>query len=338
MKKGQISIKEIAKLSGVSVATVSRVINNNGRFSEETRKKVLDVIEKYQYNTNAVAKTLRMNKSQTIGIIVPDINNEFFSTIVHGVERYFFERGFSTFICHTDKSPEKERAYIKSLDAKMVDGLVCISGQEEIDDSLLSRNIPIICIDRRPKTRKNISIIESDHFDGGYKATKHLIEKGCRNIIVLTKQSNLSPVNDRIKGYIQALSEYSYTFDPSNIIRIPNHQQFNVDLTKEVIQKEINQGKKIDGIFATNDWLALNAVMALNELGFNVPGNVKVVGFDDDTIAKYFKPSLTTIRQDIKKIVEQASSLLYQMLTNKEFAADKKHIIVPVTLIERDTT
>lgn len=331
-------MQKIAELSGVSIATVSRVINDNGRFSEETRKKVLDVIDKYQYKTNAVAKTLRMSKSHTIGIIVPDIGNEFFSTIVHGIESNLFEKGFSTFICNTDKNKEKEKSYIKSLDSKMVDGLVYISGQEEIDDSLLSRDIPTICIDRRPRIKKNLAMVESDHLEGGYLATKHLLERGCENIYVLTKQNNISSVNDRIKGYKEAMEETLHYSNEDLIIKVANDFKFNIEITRKAINTIIKDNKKIDGIFATNDWLALNAVMALNDLNINVPNDVKVVGFDDDTIAKYCKPSLTTIRQDVNSIIEEASDILYKSLIGESTSLLDNHVVIPVSLVTRETT
>lgn len=338
MRPNQISIKEIAKLCDVSVATVSRVINNNGRFSEETRKKVLDVIKKYQYNTNTVAKALRMNKSKTIGIIVPDISNEFFSTIVHEIESYFFKKGFSTFICNTDKSSEKESAYIKSLDSKMVDGLICISGQEEIEASLLSRDIPIVCIDRRPRMTNNLAMIESDHFHGGYLATKHLIEKGCKDIIVLTKKRNLSSVNDRVEGFKKALAEHSYPFTLHSIVETTEDRKHNIDKARDAIRHELKKGRKFDGVFATNDWLALGVVKELIDFGLCVPEDVKVVGFDDDTIAKYSEIPLTTVRQDVQKIAEEASEIFFTLLTEEDMVNNRNHVKIPIKLIERKTT
>ena len=338
MKKKQISMKEIARLSDVSVATVSRVINNNGRFSEETRKRVLDVIEKYQYSTNTVAKTLRVQKSKTIGIIIPDIGNDFFSTIVHQIESFFFERGFSTFICNTDKSKEKERAYIKSLDSKMVDGIICISGQEEIEASLLSRNIPIVTIDRRPKMTNNLAIIESDHFQGGYLATKHLIEKGCKNLIVLTKKNRLSPDNDRIAGFKKALDEHRIPFTDQSIVETSDTRKGNFDAAREAIRKELISKRAFDGVFATNDWMALGVIKELSESGMKVPEDIKVVGFDDDKIARYSEIPLTTIRQDVHRVAEVASELFYKLLTEEDVIIKQKHIKIPVELIVRKTT
>ncbi|WP_059104372.1 LacI family DNA-binding transcriptional regulator [Shouchella shacheensis] len=338
MKPNQMSIKEIAKLCDVSVATVSRVINNNGRFSEKTRKKVLDVIEKHQYNTNTVAKTLRIQKSKTIGIIVPDIGNDFFSTIVHKIESYFFERGYSTFICNTDRSIEKERAYIRSLDSKMVDGLLCISGQEEIEASLLSRDIPIVTIDRRPKITNKLTIIESNHLHGGYLATKHLIEKGCKHPIVLSKKNRLSPDNDRIEGFKKALTERDIPITHHSVVETTDNRKNNVDAARKAIRHELKSGRNFDGVFATNDWLALGVIKELADSGVRVPEEVKVVGFDDDKIAKYSEIPLTTIRHDVPEIAEVTSKLFYKLLNEEVVMSNHKHIKIPVELIVRKTT
>ncbi|MDO3411534.1 LacI family DNA-binding transcriptional regulator [Saccharibacillus sp. CPCC 101409] len=336
--KHQISIKEIANLSGVSVATVSRVINDNGRFSEETRRKVLRVIDEHGYSTNTVAKALRMNKSKTIGIIVPDIGNEFFSTIVHEIESYFFERGFSTFICNTDKSSTKESAYIRSLDAKMVDGLICISGREEIEASLLTRRIPIVCIDRRPRMTNNLAMIESDHFHGGYLAGSHLIAKGCRRPVILTKPKTLSSVYDRLEGFKRALAEHRIPFDEETVLLTDESRRHNIEKAREAIRLAQSEGRTFDGVFATNDWLAIGVVKELVESGVRVPEQVKVVGFDDDTIARYSDIPLTTIKQDVYRIAEEASQIFLALLTGKKKPSVNHHIKVPVELIERKTT
>lgn len=177
MKK--TSIKDIAKLSGVSVATVSRVINNNGRFSEETRKKILDVIEETGYQMNFSAKSLRMNKSFSVGILVPDISNYFFSDVVQKIEEELFELGYSTIICNTGRNIEKETAYLNMLRSKLVDGIIVISGVDEFvfhyDD------IPYICIDREPLKKEKTIVISSNHYQGAFEATESLINNGCKH-------------------------------------------------------------------------------------------------------------------------------------------------------------
>ncbi|MFL2138976.1 LacI family DNA-binding transcriptional regulator [Desemzia sp. FAM 23991] len=337
MKK-KISIKEIAELSNVSTATVSRVLNNNGRFSEETKKRVLSVIEEHEYQINSVAKTLRMQKSNTIGMIVPDINNEFFASLINRIEKFFFEKGFSTIICNTDKDQSKEESYLKSLDSKLIDGLIFISGHEKVDESHLSRNIPIVCIDRDPDVSTNISIVGSNHYEGGLLATRHLIKKGCKKIVILTKEKNISSVNDRVKGYKQALTEASIEIDNQLFIGVPAMDKHNFELGKEGISQVIDKQIEFDGVFATNDWIAYGALKELMNRGYKVPKEVKIVGFDNDTIAKYSPLGITTINQNISKIAEEASTLLYNLMENTEKKTVDYRVTVPVNIIERETT
>lgn len=336
MKKKQISIKEIARLSGVSIATVSRIINNNGRFSEETRQKVEKIIAEHHYQTNNIAKSLRMNISLTIGVIVPDINNEFFSVVVQEIERLFFDKGYSTIICNTAKSEEKEKEYLKVLEAKMVDGLICISGQEKLMVDILKRDVPIVCIDRRPKIDSKVAFIESDNYQGGILATEELIEKGCQRILLLTKKRNLSSVNERVNGYQQALKKHGLSFDPGLVIRA-NDKTDNLKAAKDAIEKTLAAGIPFDGVFATNDWLALGTILTLQEKGIQIPEQVKVVGFDNDTIASYCGIPITTIHQDKVRLAEEAVDALMTLMTSKE-PLQETHKIVPVSLIQRKST
>ncbi|MGW9527280.1 LacI family DNA-binding transcriptional regulator [Paenibacillus terrae] len=336
MKKNQISIKDIARLSGVSVATVSRVINENGRFSEETRQKVNEVIQKYQYETNSIAKSLRMSKSQTIGVLVPDINNEFFSVIVQKTESFLFKQGYSTIICNTAKDAEKEREYLKTLDGKMVDGLICISGQEELSAELLKRPIPIVCIDRRPKINTNVAFIESNHYEGGFLATEELINKGCKNILLLTKQNNLSSVNERLHGYKDALQKHGLYPSEDRLVAVRNDGP-TLEAAQAAIERVLEKKLRFDGIFATNDWLALGGLLALQKYGVQVPGEVKIVGFDNDTISKYCNPPLTTIEQDKETLADKACNVLLRMLSGERLEQEQ-HYSVPVRLIQRSTT
>ena len=202
-----ISIKQIAKLSGVSVATVSRVINNNGRFSEEMRERVMKIIDEYNYTTNMAAKSLRISKSKTIGVIVPDVNNGFFSELVLEIEKYFFSHGYSVFICNTNQDESKEKSYFKSLDSKLVDGIICISAISIDPAKCIKRNIPVVFINN--KDYKDYYCVESDHYKGGFYATEELINNGCKHIVLLTNNRNSSSVDNKIKGFKSAMEKHN---------------------------------------------------------------------------------------------------------------------------------
>lgn len=335
-KNKNMSIKQIAELSGVSTATVSRVINNNGRFSEDTRKKVMDIIKEYDYTVNMAAKSLRMSKSKTIGIIVPDITNEFFSEIVLEIEKFFFNEGFSVFICNTNQDDMKEREYFKSLDSKLVDGIICISGRENIPIDSIKRKIPIVCIDRKPTYDSNAIYVESNHYLGGFMATEELIKKGCKHILMLAKSKSLSVNKQRLDGYTDALKKHNYPIDENLIVKLVGTRS-NFDESRDTVNNLLKKGIIFDGIFASNDWRAYGALVALKQNQIPVPEKVKIVGFDGISVSKYCYPTITTIYQDKKALALKASDLLLSLIQGKEINKSQ-HIVIPVSLIERETT
>lgn len=338
MKKKNISIKEIAKLSDVSVATVSRVINNNGRFSEDTRLKVMKVIKETNYTTNSVAKSLRMKKSNTIGILVPDISNAFFANVVQEIENFLFDKGYSTIICNTDRSEEKELVYLRMLEGKMIDGLIVISGVKKFGIESMEKNIPLICIDRKPQENQNTVLIESNHYQGGFIATEELINKGCKNIAIIIHRGFLSSSKERLAGYKAALKKHHIKFNEKNIIDIKITGKYSrTEVAKKAVIDKVKEGNQYDGIFALNDRLAIGAIHAASELGMKIPDEIKIIGFDNDPISKYCYPRLTTIKQDNTSLAQHACNSLLSLI-NDSSSKIEKHQVIPVSLVTRETT
>lgn len=336
-KNKNISIKQIAEMANVSVATVSRVINNNGRFSEETRRRVQNIIDEYGYVTNMAAKSLRMSKSKTIGLIVPNIDNEWFSQLALEIENFFFDKNYSVFICNTSQDEQKEIAYFKSLDAKLVDGIMCISGIEEIPTNAITRDIPIVCIDRKPKDHSHAFYVESNHYSGGYLATEELIKQGCKRIAIVSRNKTLSVNKQRFEGYLQALKDYGLQ-QHQELQLLLDYRQANYDGAKIAINQLIKNGIPFDGVFATNDWRAYGVMIGLIENHIRVPEDVKVIGFDDVFISQSSHPSISTIKQDIPGLAKKACNLLYDLMNNREIDENQKKYILPVEVIKRDST
>lgn len=334
-RRKKSTIKDIAELSGVSVATVSRVINNNGRFSDETRKKVESVIEQYQYTANMAGKSLRQNQSRTIGMLVPDITNELFAQIVLEVEKFFFSHGYSVLVCNTDGEEDKEKAYFRILESKLVDGIICISGSHEISFDSLSSGIPIVCIDRKPNTDIDVDYVESDQYLGAYIATELLIKKGCKRIIILSRRKPFSTDAQRLRGYEAAMRDNHLDIMDDFIVLLGGNVNNYVE-SRDIVFYMIKKGVPFDGIFATNDWRAHGALVALQQNNIPVPEQVKIVGFDGVSVSKYCYPSITTIQQNKKELAIQASDILLRRITN--LPVDNRHIVIPVGLIERGTT
>ena len=335
MKK--YSMKDIAKLSNVSVATVSRVINKNGRFSEETKDKVLKVIKETGYQPNFSAKSLRMNRSLSIGILVPDITNYFFADVVQKIEEILFQEGYSTIICNTNRNNDKELVYLNTLRSKNVDGLIVISGAEEFDFSTPSnatKVIPYICIDRAPKKEEDTIFISSDHYEGAFLATEKLIESGS-TLPIFIKHSDRTSTSqiERFKGFKDALNKYNIGFEQEKNI-------LSVNLTDTADEMKLinffNKHPQIDGCFSVNDNLAIRVIDTLKQMNLAVPKDVKVIGFDGVPHGANMSPSLSTIEQNTDDIANIAVLNLLKLIKNPKNTGEI--IRVPVSLIQREST
>jgi len=333
MKKN-ISIKEIAELSGVSIATVSRVINNNGRFSEETKKKVLKVIDETGYQLDYSAKTFRMKKSFSIGILVPDITNFFFSNLVEKIEEILFNQGYTTIICNTARDIDKERTYLNILEGKMIDGLIIISGADQFSYKSLNPNkhIPYVCIDREPKDNNNI-FISSDHYQGAYEATKKLVSNGSLKPAIVMHKNYSSSAKERLRGFIKALEDSQLKYlENESILHLPSHKV----KAENFIVNHLRQST-IDSLFVINDNLALDIISYLKSTEISIPNDIQIIGFDDIPACKYVTPQLTTVRQDTDTIANTAVNSLLDLVNGTSNFNNKKRL-VPVKLILRDST
>lgn len=326
-----ISMKDIAELSGVSTATVSRIINNNGRFSEETRIKVEETMERLGYIPNAVAKSLRTMKTLSIGVIIPDITREFFSKVVLGIESYCFPRGYSVYICNTSENKEKENMYVADLISKGVDGLIYLTGTESKNTPFGERQIPTVYIDRLPK-QKHIPLVESDNYTGGYIATEELLRSGCENILLLRDKQDLSTMKYRTTGYLHALKKYKKPLDLHMIVKT----QDNYDCAKEKLTQIIESGLRFDGVFAATDVMALGVLNALKEYKIEVPQQIKIVGFDNHSITEFTSPTITTISQNKLSMGEIAAEILLDKINDP--SKEHENVCVPVELIRRQST
>lgn len=334
MKK--VSIKEIARLSGVSVATVSRVINDNGRFSEETRKRVLETIKETGYQMNYSAKSLRMNRSFSVGILVPDISNFFFSDVVQKTEEILFDKGYSTIICNTARNTDKEIAYLQMLESKMVDGLVIISGAEKFDSekAQLNPSTPYICIDREPVQHSDTVFISSNHYQGAFEATEELFRSGATSPIIVRYARESTSSKERKKGFKDALRKHNIIFN-----RQKHELVFNKEDTKvtELLKQAFSNDPTIDAIFAINDNIALDLLQILPTLNKSIPSEIKIIGFDDTPMASYCYPKLSSVKQNTQKIAEMAVEALLDRIEHPSKAIDSLNL-VPVELIIRDST
>jgi len=334
MDKKRITLKEIAELAGVSTATVSRVINKNGRFSKETEQRVLEIINKFNYSPNQLASSLRKNKGNIVGIILPDITNEFFAEIALKIQLYLLKQNYLAIICNTNESEDIEKAYLLMLNARLVAGLIYIT--HDSTELNFSPTTPTIYIDRKPFQKdlhKHYIFIESENLQGGYLATNHLIERNCKKIAIISLGGNRSSHMNRYYGYKKAVIEAGFPEDENLVtfVDAANYEE-GYRATHSIVENNPN----LDAIFYTTDILALGALRSLQEKGLRVPEDIKVVGFDDIHACSYSVPPLTTVQQSIEDIAVLAVENLMSIVKGNE--VDNRIITYPVKLIKRKST
>lgn len=331
MEEKKVSIVDVAKAAGVSTATVSRVVNQLGGYSKETEKKVLRTIKECGFRPNANAIGLRTRRSHSVGVIVPDITNEFFAKIVRTLDIFFIKYNYSVFICDSNEDPELEERHIQDMFDKNVDGLIYVSGMEAIGSSVKSSQVPVVFIDRAPKNAE--FIVQSDNYQGGYLAGNELCEKGCVRPLMIRDFRMASTIQQRRRGFLDALAEYGKTCeDDFEITILPDYKSAKEKVTEFLKEK----GCCFDGIFTTNDMMALGAMHALAESGYSVPGQVKIVGFDNVSLSEFCNPPMTTIAQNTEQMALAAAEALLKLIRKEPIK--QKEYVVPIHLEIRNTT
>ena len=322
-----VSIKDIAKMAGVSIATVSRVINKSGKVAKETEEKILQIMKENNYVPNLLAKGMRTNKVTTIGIVIPDISNEFFSKIAKQIQTLFFNKGYASIICNTSEDDKIEKQCIEMLQAQQVGGIIHIVSEKANKENKIL--IPTVYLDREPKfsnKRKDMAIIESDNLSGGYIATDAMIKKGCKNIICLSPKDVVSTHKKRCQGYAYAMNENGLNLKIIIVDNVSLEEGYNK--TKEYIKNN-----RIDGIFATTDIIAIGAIKAIKEAGFKIPENVKVFGYDASNMSEVIETPLSTIVQPIEEMTLAAVEMLEKNINGEKIKENR--LILPVKIKER---
>ena len=325
-----ISMKEISEQAEVSIATVSRVINKNGRYSKETEERVLRVIAENNYQPNLIAKGLRVQSMKNVGILVPDIKNEFFTKLVYEIERNLFAAGYETFVCNTDEDEAIEKQHVQMMQMQKVCGLVFISGAAHE----VRAQIPTILIDRiATDPDSDGCMITSDNLTGGYLATKELLEQGARRILFVTSSKPVSCYEERYEGYCKALREFGL---PDSERRVAALDGLHYQDAKEKMLALLDAGTDIDGVFAGSDWLALGCYSALIMRGKRIPQDVKLAGYDDISVTAFNAIPITTVHQQVDLMGRMAAEQLIRAMKGEE--TEQNPIRVPVYLVPRMST
>ena len=325
------SIKDVAAAAGVSTATVSRVLSNKPYIRPELRDRVMAAIERLEYRPNLVARNLRSQQSNTIGLIVSDIQNPFFSTISRAVEDTAYAHGFSVLLCNTDESHEKELMYLNVMRDERVAGLIFSPTQQSLSRfTELNIDIPAVMIDRALKN-SDVDAVLLDNVAGAYDLTTHLIERGYQRIGAIFGFDSATGV-DRQRGYQDALREHGLPLVEQLIRRVLPRLETGRSAALELLAA----AQPPDAIMAGNSLLAAGALQAIRERQLRIPDDVALVGFDETIWATLVQPALTVLAQPTDAIGSSATELLLQRIADPRRPARK--IILQGQLCARDSS
>ncbi|MEJ0030391.1 MAG: LacI family DNA-binding transcriptional regulator [Bacteroidota bacterium] len=319
MKFNQVTIKDIARELGISPSTVSRALKDHPDISAETKKAVNELADKLNYQPNIVALSLRQKKTNTIGVIIPEIVNTFFSTVISGIEDVAYEAGYNVILAQSNESYQREVTDMKALFNSRVDGMLLSLSRETTNfdhiESIISKGVPIVLYDRFFYSNPNMSKVVVDDYVGAKEAVLHLIEQGCKRIAHLEGAPNLIISKDRLRGYQDALSESNLEIRENYTIVCPNN---SFEEGQRAAQKLLMLPHPPDAIFASNDPMAMGAILAIKEKGLKIPDDVAVVGFSNYFFAQITDPSLTSVDQPGFEMGQEAARLLIRQIEVKD--------------------
>jgi LacI family transcriptional regulator len=332
-----INIKQLAQQLNLSISTVSRALNDSYDISPATRKKVLELSKKLNYQPNPHASSLRRHKSKTIAVVVPEIANNFFALAINGIQTAAREKGYHVLIYVTNENDQIESEALKHLDNGRVDGLlISVSNKTVSDENLLriqEQGLPIVFFDR-VRDEFETAKVTTDDFESAFKAAEHLVQQGCKRIAYLQISKNLSIGVNRMRGYLEALNEYKLEQDKKWIIDCVDNREKNYQMIKALMKSK----DQPDGIFASVEHLAITSYVVCKDLGLKIPKDVKVISFSNLETAALLSPPLTTITQPAYEIGKEAASILLKALTKKNFQLTNSKLVLPSRLIEREST
>lgn len=322
------SIREVAKIAGVSASTVSRVMNGTARVDEEKKQRVLAAIEQTGFRPNELARALYKKSSKIIGVIVPDIENPFFGELAKAAEESAYRSGYKILLCNSNDDPKKEIMNIQMLTQMNADGIIIMTNCDNTSDVLGNCPIPVVLLDRTLSGDGEIAHIEADHCKGGYLAAEHLVECGCKNIVCLRGPMKLSSAKKRYQGYLEICKKYGLK---EQWIDCTYDYESGSKAIKEALKKYPN----LDGVIASNDMVAISVYKELSKMGYKVPEEIQLIGFDDTKFSRLCSPEITTVSQPIREMGMMAAGIIIRHVDHVEY---QKENIFDVHLVQRETT
>jgi LacI family transcriptional regulator len=335
-----VTIKDIAKALGLSTSTVSRALRGSYEISPETKKLVLEYAEKINYRPNPIALSLKERRSRSIGVVVTEIANNFFSQAINGIESIAYNRGYHVIISQTHESYEREMVTVQHMASRSVDGLLISLSNETTDLSHLKqlhdKGLPIVFFDRVTDEIKTHKVI-ADNFHGAFDSTQHLIRQGCKRIAHITNSPNLSITKERLEGYKKALEENNLPYD-EKLIQYCYHGGMIYEEIEEAIQRLLKAKQPPDAVLAASDRITTCCVTALKKAGIRIPEQLLFIGFTNTRMAELIDPPLSAVRQPAFEMGQVATEMLIQIIESKRPIADFETRILETELFTRNSS
>lgn len=322
------SIREVARIAQVSPATVSRVINGTAKVDEVKRQRVLDAINETDFHPNELARALFKKSSKIIGMIVPNIENPFFNELAKVIEKEAYENGYRILLCNSNDNQEKELMNIQMLNQLKADGVILVTNSEKTMQEVEKYDFPVVLVDRRFSSDKDMAVVESDNYKGGKMATEHLIKCGCKNIVCMRASQSISSAKQRYLGYSDICKEYGIE---EKYVECDYSFESGLRKTKELIKKYPD----VDGIIASNDMVAISVYKILSKKGYRVPEDIQIIGFDNISFSWLFTPEITTIAQPMREIGKKSVQIIIEHKKGEKIETEN---VFDVKLIQRQTT
>lgn len=310
MIKIAATIKDVAKYAGLSIATVSKYLNG-GNVREENRKRLEEAIRVLDFKVNDMARALKTNRTMTVGVLIPSLENIFFTSIVSNVENILIQNRYSTIVCDYREDPNLEKEKLNFLVDKMVDGIIMVphGGNIKAIQEVIDKGIPVVFIDRLLKDVQ-CDVVLADNLNASYDAVEQLIIRGHKRIGIICGPDSVYTTRERLKGYIRVHEDYAIDIDDNLIL----YGNYDIESGYRLLLHFIEMENPPSAVFVTNYEMTLGAIMAINEKEIKIPEELSIIGFDNIQLAKIVKPSLSIVVQPMKQIGETAAQLLLKRL------------------------
>ncbi len=330
---GEVTIIDVAREANVSYSTVSRVVNNKEYVKPETRRRVVQAMSRLGYQVNLQARSLAGGRSNVIGLLVVDLTTQYMGEIMRGIDDVLAANQYELMLYTTHRRKTKESTYVNMMARGLADGLLIVlpRNTDEYLESLRDRDFPYVLIDQTSTDEADLTVTAANH-QGGYEATKHLIDLGHKRIGIVTGWMDMISARDRLEGYKAALTDHNIPIDPDLIIEGDFTQSSGFNGASHFL----NLPNPPTAVFASNDVQAMGVIEATRACGLHVPQDLSVVGFDDIPMAALYNPRLTTVRQPLEEMGTIATQVLLESINNLEEKSTS--VILPTELIIRDTT